>query len=305
MLKLKKLYLQNYCGYQDAEFDFTRPDGSIKPISVFFGPNGCGKSTCLNAVDLLGNAQQFMGRDNDLVFRKMTFHPDYDPTLPHFAKHEVEMSIRGVFEADGEEKIVELSSTRGVVANELASWRNIVYIDADHPMNMKKFQLPADRAELFLDIAETVYGYHVSLGKAVATYEENWDGRSDTYEKFSKGDLGGEKYDYFLDLTIDKGDAIVHFKSMSDGERKIATLLRNLCDPVVIDRSDVVMVDNIEMHIYFKRHAKMIDKLVSCFPEKQFIVTTHSGIMIDHIGKTFGEDCLFDVPTIKGQPLLD
>jgi len=299
MLKIKSLRLQNYCGYKDAEFDFTRGNG-VKPVSMFFGPNGCGKSTCLNAINFLGQAKQYAGRDNDLVFRKMTFHPDYDPTLPHFAKYKEPMNVRGVFDLGGEEKIVEISSkenkdgkVEGIVQNDLDGFRNIVFIDADHPMNMKKFQLPGDFSDLFIDIAQVIYGYKVSLGKAVKTFEKD----SEEEE--------GESYVFYQDLMIDKGDAIVHFKSMSDGERKIATLLRNLCDPSVMDRSDVIMVDNVEMHIYFKRHAKMMDKLISCFPEKQFIVTSHSGILIEHVGKNYGEDCLFDVSVIKGQPLLD
>lgn len=182
MLKLKKLHLQNYTGYRNVIFDFTRRNGLIKPISVFFGPNGCGKSTCLHAIDLLGRAKQYQGRENDLLFRKMIYHQDYDPTLPHFMSSESEMRLVGTFDQCGEEKIVEVTSsqkdsTDGIVRNDLHGLRNesnqvvgMVYIDADHPMTMQKFQLPAERAEAFIDIAETVYAYKVDLGKPVMAH---------------------------------------------------------------------------------------------------------------------------------------
>jgi hypothetical protein len=46
MLKIKKLKLKNYSGFkEETSFSFTRKDGTFKPINVFYGPNGCGKST--------------------------------------------------------------------------------------------------------------------------------------------------------------------------------------------------------------------------------------------------------------------
>jgi len=307
-------------GYYDSRFEFTFPDKTFKPVSVLFGPNGCGKSTALRAIELLGRAKQYKRRNNDLLFRKMIYHTDYDPTLPHFKLLKEHMDIAGVFDYRGEQKLVYLTSNfekykDGIVRNDLESLRHddtslllsMVFIDADNPMNMKKFQLPVDRKDMFLNIAETVYGYPVSLGIPVRSTEFEWDGREETYETFVNGNekISGEHYDYYQDLIINKGNTRVHFKSMSDGERKIATLIRNLCDPVIIDRSDVVLIDNIEMHIYFKRHARMIDKLLECFPDKQFIVTSHSGILIDHVAEKYGKDCLFDVAEMKGETLLE
>lgn len=314
MLKIKKLILKNYTGYKDAEFDFARPDGTYKPICLFYGPNGCGKSTGLRAIEMLGQAKQFVGRENDLVFRKMTYHPDYDPTLPHFAEYQEEMRVEGLFDADGVEKRVVVTS-QGVEVNELEGFRNCIWIDADNQMNMKKFQIPSERIDLFLEMAEAIYGYPVSLGKPVETFEKGWDGREDTYENFVNGTVGGERVTFYQDFVLDKGSEKVHFKSMSDGERKIATLLRSLCDPAMMDRSDIVLIDNIEMHAYMERHAPMILKLIECFPTKQFIVTSHSPILVgvnnpklgiyvpSFVGNRFGNDCLFDVAQVKGMQL--
>ncbi len=292
-MKLKNIKLKNYAGYRSALFDFSN-----RPISVLYGPNGCGKSTLLNAINLISSAKRYEGRENDLLFRKITYHPDYDPSLPHFAKYQNEMEIIAEFD-DG--KIVEVNSD-GVKRNDLTVFSGSVYIDADHPINMKKFQLCEDRSDLFIELAKSVYGYPASLSKEVVTYEENWDGKKSTYAEFEKDNK--DNIMFYQDFIIDKGDSKVHFKTMSDGERKIATLLRNLCDPSVMSRGDIILVDNIEMHIYWKRHANLVDKLLECFPEKQFIVTTHSGVLINHVKEKYGDNCLFDVSEIKGQPLV-
>tara|TARA_B100001778_G_scaffold334019_1_gene344024 strand:+ start:9890 stop:10783 length:894 start_codon:yes stop_codon:yes gene_type:complete len=293
-MKLKTLQLQNYAGYRDATFNFANEDGSIRPIGIFFGPNGCGKSTGLHAMRLLGNLGHIKNRENDLLFRKMIFHPDYDPSLPHFANHQNVMSINAVFTDGNQDYVAEIRSDHapdGIVKCEIPNRNVCVFVDADHTINRQKFQLPADGAELFLDMARIVYGYEVSLGRSVSTYESA--GRENQGQ--------GMQVDFYQDVIIDKGDAKVHFKSMSDGEKKIATLLRQLCDPTIIHEADIVLVDNIEMHVYFERHARMIDKLLASFPGKQFLVTSHSGVMINHVGETYGTGCLFNVPEIKGQ----
>ena len=46
---IKKLRLVNFGGFEDTTFNFTDSFGTI-PLSIFFAPNGFGKSTVLNAI---------------------------------------------------------------------------------------------------------------------------------------------------------------------------------------------------------------------------------------------------------------
>ncbi len=341
MLKIKKLKLKNYSGFkEETSFSFTRKDGTFKPINVFYGPNGCGKSTGLDAISILCKAKQYVNREpgsTNLLLRKMKFHPDYDPTYVSFAKYQEYMEMHGEFcsrsknQSTSEDLSVSIIDD-DVVRNdlELRGYDNCVYINADHPMNMKKFQIPHDRHELFLDLANAIYGYPCSLSKLVnangiegsneslakclASYANNREKISTSSTSLSSNQIYdimtesiSNKNDLFFyqDFIIQKGNVKVHHKSMSDGEKKIATVLRNLCDPSVIDKSDIVLIDNIEMHIYFKRHEKMVDKLLQSFPDKQFIVTTHSGILINHVRENYGADCLYDISEIKGQSIQE
>lgn len=336
MLKIKSLFLKNYAGFQDPFlFSFERKDGAFKPINMFFGPNGCGKSTGLNAVGLLSRAKAYGKRvegESNLLLRKLQFHPDYDPNYSGFTKYEDDMKITGVF-WDGEKDLVVEVKDDNVTRNDLfdRGQDNCVFIDADHPINMSKFQIPAERIDLFVDLATTIYGYKCypeklvssegvdggnrSLKDTLKIYADNKDKISDmtSVSTMTRSEIydtatalvKNDKNAFYQDFVLEKGNVKVHYKSMSAGEKKIATLLRALCDPTIIDKSDIVMIDNIEMHVYFGRHKKMIDKLISSFPEKQFIVTSHSSVMIDHVREAYGADCLFDIPIIKGQPFVD
>lgn len=307
MVKLQKLRLKNYCGYRDSTFEFSDSEG-IKNFAIFYGANGSGKSTILNAVKLLGTAYKYEGRDHSILFNKQVFSENYEPTVQQYKEHlaklmkkvdqtdpnnelyagikrtpgfgeEVEMRVEGLFITDQGEKEVIINRS-GVVKNDLPAVPNgySYFIDADHPMEMNKFQLEnTDLADVFLELAKIVYGYPVFFDKSVS--------------------LKGKEY--FTDVCIEKWGTTVHHKSMSDGEKKICALLKSLCEPSYIFNTDIILVDNIEMHIYFKRHAKMFDALMQIFPAYQFIATTHSGTLINHVKDNYDGRFLFDLEVYK------
>lgn len=335
MKRLKKLHLKNYCGYKDTTFSFESLNGII-PFSVFYGPNGCGKSTCLQAVSLLCSPKNLAGRNLDLLFKSIIHNKDYNPDSSGLCVPEEKMMIHGTFDEDGIEKNIIISAsywieskdftktehkeyiennktiTRhncfkkineqlsnytyyhfkgGVEKNDFSLEENKIcyFMDADHPINMKKFQIRKNDADLFKEIGESVYGYPCSLTALVVSGS------------------GKNEEHFYTDLILGKGNnqTKVHFKRFSDGEKKIATMLRSLCDSNEINKSDIILIDNIEMHIYFKRHPKLVDKILEKFPNKQFLVTTHSSTLIDHIkNKNKNENMkentgLFDIEIYK------
>jgi len=299
-VKIKEIHLENYCGYRDVTFNFQDENGKIKPIAVFFGPNGCGKTTLLKAINILGNAKRFEPMELEtlqLSFRKMTYHEDYDPTYAGFGKSKDPMVLTGTFIVDGEEKKVILHSTDGVVLNELPYKHtgHTYLINADSPMEMNKFQMLNEKCEIFTKIAKSVYDLDCELAKPI---QENGGAIENVVDGWLGEQKINEKYIY-TDFIINKNGSKIHFKSMSDGEKKIATLLRDLCNPLYIDDIDAVLVDNFELHIYWKRHAIFVDQILESFPDKQFFITTHSGILIQHIENRYSETWLYDISKYK------
>jgi len=296
MVKLKSIALENYCGYRKSEIKFVNPEGEPNNLNILYGPNGEGKSTLLRAITMISNPFELATRQQNVAFRKLTYHPDYDPTYQAIynsegLKNQFDLKLDAKFEwkedsfkNETEERRIILTN-EGVIHNELPVQKRgyCFFIDADHPNNMNKFQIPIENAELFLQMAEVVYGYDCEL----------------LYETSQPDPKTGKVLKFYTDFVINKARANditkVYFKRMSDGEKKIATLLRYLCTEDYTGKPSIIVVDNIEMHVYFKRHGKMIDKILRCFPNKQFFMTTHSGTLIDHIRETYGKHCLFNL----------
>ncbi len=236
----------------------------------------------MHAVRILSTPRMLRGRDNSLLFRKLTYNPDYDPTMAAYIPSSEPCEMHARF-TDVVGNVAQVDIVGGeIVKNTLEEclpdmdgWA--IYCDADHPMNMNRFQLPECHGEKFLYLAREIFGLPCELGKLITTAES------------------GEKVDIFQDFCIRKGSTRVHHKRMSDGEKKISTLLRHLCTRVRTGERMMVLVDNLEMHVYFRRHPRMIRALHSQFPLAQFLCTTHSDGIIRTISSDFGDGSLFDM----------
>lgn len=277
MIKLKKIKLINFCGYKNFELDLE--DNNIDKWLILFGTNGCGKSNLLSAIQYLSYPWSLSSRpDCTMFFRKLTFHKDYLPGLEVYEKNKNDMHIEAVFNIDGKNEKVVIKNNwipeeSGVVINELDRVKPIsVYIDADHPINMQKFQLKSKYKDEFLDFAENVYGFKCEMPRY--SLVEEYDSTEEEYLHF------------YTDFIITKfNDVKVHFKRMSDGEKKIATMLRILFNNCYKQEGRILLIDNIEMHIYFLRHMKLIEKLNEYFSNHQIIATTHSSVIINEFDK--------------------
>lgn len=327
---IRSIALENVCGYRQAFFEFDRR------LNMLFGPNGCGKSTMLDVCQIVASPMAYYGRDTSMLFRKMVFHEDYNPSYDSFEPSPNGMRVEAVFDVDGEEKkvevcvspdligqinetqrsynvrinklkdrnanmdaaklqnerdtkIFELGRKMGVVRNDLGrdNKRYALYTDADHPSKMQSFQLLNTPAvvEPFLDMARSVYGYDCYLDKQVS-------------------EKGLTFYTDFILLKDDDGPDFehvkVHYRRMSAGERKIATLLRQMYMPDNRENHDIYLIDNVEMHVYFRRHAVMMDKMQEHLKDKQIIATTHSGEIIRHLD----DKHLFDIKEVRRQGLV-
>ena len=110
MLLAKSIKLINYCGYKDFELDLASGEG-VSRWTMFYGPNGIGKSNFIRAVELLSSPRTLRGRlDNKLFMRRLTYHPNYQPTLIGFDKSKTNLYMESIFHTDGGDKKVILQN---------------------------------------------------------------------------------------------------------------------------------------------------------------------------------------------------
>ena len=305
MIKVKRLLLKNYCGFKNIELDFSKSDNLI----IMFGPNGCGKSTLLNSINILSSPWAIQKRTDLYIFlKRLTFNSDYLPGYENSITYEGNMIASIIFELDGKEIVVKMENyldemekeikiidgkqivfqtgnrikngkQNGIVLNELPIDKKFYafYIDADNPVNLNKFQISNKYKNKFLDLAEAVYGFKCELSEGDYNEVEEYDDQTKEYIIFYT--------DFIINKISKYGTNRTHFKAMSAGEKKIANLLSSLCNPLIYDNYDIFLIDNIELHIYFKRHMLLMEKIKEHFSNKQIIATTHSSVIVDNLEK--------------------
>lgn len=327
MLFLKKLKLVNYCNFESYEIDFTKPSGEPYKYVCFFGPNGIGKSTLLEAISML--TANWSGRGESFIrqsLQKYVRSEDYDPTWQKVLDKQIAsapkgMMIEGTYMMDGDEYIVQLTEN-GYVRNDFAPippddldkedaaaivqsgpWgrehlkyrqRIAHFLKSDSDLSMHKFQLHFAQKDKFEKIISTIMRYPTKVSEPVG--------------------FTGDERTYCTDVTIEKKGHKIHFKRMSAGERKICksfsevfNTMQALAYPApgesaMVGWPRLLLLDNVVMHVYYDRHVQMIDCLKEVFEQQQIFATTHSGVLIQRYLEGHGnsDELMVDLEQVNG-----
>lgn len=300
LLYLKSLHLKNFCQYKDYTFNFCKSNGKPYPFVCFFGPNGVNKTMTLNSINLL--TMNTAGRPEDRIkssLMQYVRNEDYDPLMDKSRIQAKDMLIEGVFSMNGEEYTVQLTEN-GFIRNDLAPivpkdtiienaletlrsgpWgekhlkyreRIAHFITTDNDLSMNKFQIHASQIKNFETIISEITRYPVECIKPSGTTD---------------GD-----FEFCTDFVLIKPDHRVHYKRMSAGERKICksfsmvlNLIQGLENPSYGEEAmegwpRLLLLDNVEMHVYYDRHVTLVECLKRVFNKQQIFATTHSGTLI-------------------------
>ena len=94
-------------------------------------------------------------------------------------------------------------------------------------------------------------------------------------------------------LLIDRNEATLPVRQLSDGERGLLALVLDLTrrlsqanpelESPTTEAEAVVLIDEIELHLHPKWQRQIVHKLTTAFPKCQFIATTHSPQIIGEI----------------------
>lgn len=269
-MRIKTLSLKNFCGYQSTEFSFG-------DFTCLFGPNGIGKTTVLHAVSLLASSLDFASDQADTPGGwKPTITPEQ--RLRAFLNKNVRnvddggkaFEAAAIFEHEGKDYSVILNEN-GFLKNELVDqpfwWVGLCYF-AKFDADMVNFQLRYDLWPKFKRAYEGITGFQVEP-----------DVYTETDLKALKKQ--GECTDYVIGFDMLKPDGKVHSRRGSAGERKIAKALSQIVNLEESRQPNIVLCDNLEMHVHHKRHLKMVEELKTLFLGKQVISTTHSSVLIE------------------------
>lgn len=95
-----------------------------------------------------------------------------------------------------------------------------------------------------------------------------------------------------LRMLIDKGDNTLNVEQLSDGEKIYFALIGDLCRRLVLANPTlrdplqgvgIVLIDEIDLHLHPSWQKDISIRLTEVFPNIQFILTTHSPLVINNI----------------------
>jgi predicted ATP-binding protein involved in virulence len=94
-------------------------------------------------------------------------------------------------------------------------------------------------------------------------------------------------------LSFVKNDAAISELQLSSGEKMLFALVADIARRLIIanpkskdplkEGSGVVLIDEIDLHLHPRWQRKVIGKLQAIFPNVQFVVTTHSALVLENV----------------------
>lgn len=285
-IKVKSIRLENFKTFEDYTFDFSDSENKIKNFICLIGPNGYGKSTALNAIQLLFSNLSFRTKESkDAYLVKSVRHIDKDINT------EGDFKITATLVSDKEEYEVIVNKS-GFIKDHPKEIKELAYricYLAKFDQDLSKFQISRKKWGIFKELFEAVTGFEVEEDSNV----------SDFFSNSSDSNLKMLMKEYVLAFYVKKPIGIIQHKECSDGEKKIIKAFSTILTLEYTPK--IILIDNVEMHVERGRHLKLIESLMRCFPESQIFTTTHSY----YISRGFGiKNCVYDLRLINANKIV-
>ena len=269
IVRVKSLRFENFKAFDDYSIDFTEGDG-CRSFSCFIGPNGCGKTTILEAIQLIFS--RFEGYDEDRIKHLLGKLVRHIGSVQKGCFGEEDFLITADIASSIGDYQVQINKN-GFIKDHPEKIKMIVYrlcFYARFDQELNQFSLTRDKWNIFKDLFKAVTDFEIEEETNV------FDQSDDPIQ----ADILKE---YVLSFVVKKPHEIIVCKECSDGEKKIikcfSTLLNKEYEP------QIILIDNVAMHIESGRHLELIKSMKKCFPESQLFTTTHSYNISRNIGK--------------------
>jgi len=285
-VRLKSIRFQSFKAFDDHCFYFSNSNGKVKPFVCFIGPNGCGKTTVLDCIQMIFS--RFEGMETDrlkLLLGKSVRHIEGKQTGIY---GDDDFLVTAHIECSLGDYEVQINKS-GFVKDHPLEVKSLLYrlcFYARFDQELHNFQLSREKWPLFKDLFEAVTGFRIE--ELIGVFDQSSDPiANDMLKK------------YVLGFQVYKPDEIISHRECSAGEKKIiksfSTLLTKEYNP------QIILIDNVAMHVESGRHLQLVKSMKRCFPKSQIFCTTHSY----NISRNFGErNQLYDLRLIKASSII-
>lgn len=303
--KIHRLRIEKFRRIQEPlEVDLTTPRGDPVKQAVFAGPNGCGKTTVLEAVLLGLGMESLIVRDLERSRRE----EHWRISVPEGAAIELDVSIDGAAPTtwlrtaekhvqrlpDGSEKPVPPSWLQSLAVEYFSSWRAPELVGPVKPLvgrgarptNTETNRLWRLKQRINDERARAGYA-PIPPGKGKA---DQWLTRlNEAWQRFHDGDgtmidaqiVDPEDEELLADLFVvtKDGTRVCSIDQTSAGEIELLSFAGWL---VLHDfEAGLLIIDEPELHLHPQWQATILPALHALAPEAQLIVASHADAVWD------------------------
>ena len=263
-LVLRELRMRNFGGLEDAEMSFAfASSGQAAHMTCLVGKNGLGKTTCLNAIQIL--FLNYSGYD-EKRYREIMLKNVRNWHLMSPAELETaDFEVTGVFYDPERQQEHTVSVTRLNGHTEhpehIRERLQDFCFAARFDQELNLFQVTRSAWPLFQRFFSNVTGFNVEENSTHFSLGE--DSKTDRHMK-----------DFVLGFDVCKPSGKISHRQCSAGERKIAKCFSTILNKPSVPR--IILIDNVTDHVDNSRHLPVIQALEDCFPDSQVVATCHS-----------------------------
>lgn len=285
-MKIKNLGIDNFRGIKHLKIDLSDANGKPLDVVVIAGPNGCGKTSILEAVAILmGHADLLPSRDerdlNEVYFGassctlkavvedndewnlSKTLYPGKNPPkskkagqIEYFPSWRapklvgsVSVSVNGVRLKDDKRVENNLSSLKQALVNLTAS---------------QAFETSAAAPEVSGELRQI-------LEKLNSVWSHFFPDRKEHFIPDAVQHAIGSRFDLFLK---GRGSSPIPVDSLSSGEIEIISLIGRIARKD--SENGIILIDEPELHLHPAWHRVILKALMEVVSGAQVIVATHS-----------------------------
>jgi ABC-type lipoprotein export system ATPase subunit len=258
------LELKNFGLYDHVVVDFTSKEQKIvEPLMCLIGPNGCGKTTILSAVQML--FCKFGEYDEQRYKSLFTRYLRNVKEISSIKVEDQDLMVKGTFSiSNGKDYDVCITRQNGVVSFHpqcVSDFLPYFCFSARFDQELDIFQLKRSEWNRFKNLFEGIAGYEIS--EDVTLFDQSEDTRLNNLIK-----------DYVLGFNARKDGNLIGHKQCSAGEKKIIKTFSTILNKIVQPR--IILIDNAVMHVESERHLNVVKSIEECFCDSQVILTCHS-----------------------------
>ena len=292
-MKIKGIEIKNFRGIESLKLDFTDPSGNALDLVVLAGPNGCGKTSVLEACVLALGSEEMQRQcakpESDLRIGAQNFEFFIYPWINGQEArpiHKINKWRSSIPYPDDFYEEIRLEY--------FSSWREPKLVGSVPVTAGKKRKKSKDSENSRLSQIKE-FLINMTARKAFEQASINDENFGDPFERINKSwqyfypykkeefvakpasKTIGEGFDLFL--SDESSGKQIPVDALSSGELEILTMLGWFS--INDFEEGIVLIDEPELHLHPAWHRAIIRALRSVLPKTQIICATHSAEILD------------------------